>query len=175
MYRSRSRKLEESSILNRTASGHSLLNESTNLLFEREIDNYTRMLEQDKRRFFRLQENRSEVIKEYSQKTKELDTLKSKQFKTETLKKKGEMKILERELNQTINSYNDVLAVNKNFKGEIEELRKEKLNQKEALRRLTLKIEELNAAIVEKENEMLEKKERFSSNKQQILKLKVEN
>lgn len=167
--------MEESSILNRTASGHSLLNESTNLLFEREIDNYTRMLEQDKRRFFRLQENRSEVIKEYSQKTKELDTLKSKQFKTETLKKKGEMKILERELNQTINAYNDVLAVNKNFKGEIEELRKEKLNQKEALRRLTLKIEELNAVIAEKENEILEKKERFSSNKQQILKLKVEN
>lgn len=175
MYRSRSRKMEESSILNRTASGHSLLNESTNQLFEREIDNYTRMLEQDKRRFFRLQENRSEVIKEYSQKTKELDTLKSKQFKTETLKKKGEMKILERELNQTINAYNDVLAVNKGFKGEIEELRKEKLNQKEALRRLTLKIEELNAAIAEKESEMAEKKERFSSNKQQILRLKGEN
>lgn len=133
------------------------------------------MLEQDKRRFFRLQENRSEIIKEYSQRTKELDTLKSKQFKTETLKKKGEMKILERELNQTINAYNDVLAVNKSFKGEIEELRKEKLNQKEALRRLTLKIEELNAAIAEKEGEITEKKERFSTNKQQILKLKVEN
>jgi hypothetical protein len=57
---------------------------------------------------------------------------------------------LERELNQTINSYNDVLAVNKSFKNEIEELRKEKLNQKEALRRLTLKIEELNTLISEK-------------------------
>jgi hypothetical protein len=57
---------------------------------------------------------------------------------------------LERELNQTINSYNDVLAVNKSFKNEIEEFRKEKLNQKEAVRRLTLKIEELNTLISEK-------------------------
>jgi ABC-type transporter Mla subunit MlaD len=69
-------------MFNRTASNASLLTENTNQLFEREIDNYTRMLEQDKRRFFRLQENRSDIIKEYSQKNKELDSLKSKQFKT---------------------------------------------------------------------------------------------
>jgi hypothetical protein len=50
----RSRKLEESSIFNRTANA-SLISENTNQVFEREIDNYTRMLEQDKRRFFRLQ------------------------------------------------------------------------------------------------------------------------
>jgi hypothetical protein len=137
----RSRKLEESSLLfNRTASNASLLGETTGQLFEREIDNYTRMLEQDKRRFFRLQENRSEVLRDHAQKAKELDALKSRAFKTETMKLQAELKILERELNQTINSYNDVLALNKSFKGEIEELRKEKLNQKEAQRRLTLRI-----------------------------------
>lgn len=56
------------------------------------------------------------------------------------LKKKGELKILERELDQTINSYNEVLASNKRCKAEIDELRKEKINQKEATRRLTSKI-----------------------------------
>jgi len=82
----RSRKLEESSLLNRTATNASLLSETTCQLFEREIDNYTRMLEQDKRRFFRLQENRNEVLKDHAQKTKELDSLKSRAFKTETMK-----------------------------------------------------------------------------------------
>jgi ABC-type hemin transport system substrate-binding protein len=150
----RSRKLEESSLFNRTASNASMLSETSGQLFEREIDNYTRMLEQDKRRFFRLQENGSEVLRDHAQKAKELDALKSRAFKTETMKRQGELKILERELNQTINSYNDVLALNKSFKAEIEELRKEKLNQKEALRRLTLRIEELNALVAGKHGEI---------------------
>lgn len=169
----RSRKLEESSFINRTATNASLLSETTNQLFEREIDNYTRMLEQDKRRFFRLQENRNEVLKDHAQKTKELDNLKSRAFKTETMKLQAQQKILERELNQTINSYNDVLALNKSFKAEIEELRKEKLNQKEAQRRLSLRIEELNALVAGKQEEIQQKKERFAANKQQILKLKA--
>lgn len=115
----RSRKVEESSILNRSSSNGSLLCESVGQVFEREIDNYTRMLEQDKRRYFRLQENRSEVLKDHAAKTKELDHLKSKAFKTETMKRQADLKILERELNQTINSYNDVLALNKSLKAEI--------------------------------------------------------
>ena len=169
----RSRKLEESSLLNRTATNASLLSETTCQLFEREIDNYTRMLEQDKRRFFRLQENRNEVLKDHAQKTKELDSLKSRAFKTETMKLQAEQKILERELNQTINSYNDVLALNKSFKAEIEELRKEKLNQKEAQRRLSSKIEDLNTLVAAKQEEIQQQKERFSANKQQIMKLKA--
>ena len=89
------------------------------------------------------------------------------------MKLQAQQKILERELNQTINSYNDVLALNKSFKGEIEELRKEKLNQKEAQRRLSLRIEQLNALVAGKQEEIQQKKERFAANKQQILKLKA--
>lgn len=89
------------------------------------------------------------------------------------MKKKSDLNILERELNQTINSYNDVLALNKSFKAEIEELRKEKLNQKEALKKITTKIQELQSSIATKESEITEKKTKFSTNKQQILKLKL--
>lgn len=74
------KKLEESSIIHKSFSS-SLLSESTNQVFEREIDNYTRLLEQDKRKFFRVQENHNEVVKEYSKKVKELDILKGRQFK----------------------------------------------------------------------------------------------
>ena len=88
------RKLEESSIIHKSFS-NSLLTESTNQVFEREIDNYTRLLEQDKRKFFRMQENKNEVVKEYSKKKKELETLKSRQFSSEMIKMKGKVKILE--------------------------------------------------------------------------------
>jgi hypothetical protein len=36
------------------------------------------VLEQDKRKFFRLQESKNETIREYQNKVKELDQLKSK-------------------------------------------------------------------------------------------------
>jgi hypothetical protein len=73
--------------------------------------------------------------------------LKGKQFQNETFKLKSEAKILERELDQSINSYNDVLASNKNLKIEIDELRKEKLNQKDVMKKLTSKIEEYKKLI----------------------------
>jgi len=66
-----------------------------------------------------------------------------------------------------------VLALNKSFKAEIEELRKEKLNQKEAQRRLSSKIEDLNTLVAAKQEEIQQQKERFSANKQQIMKLKA--
>ena len=40
------------------------------------------------------------------------------------MKLKGEVKIFERELDQTVNSYNDILATNKRLKTDIDELRK---------------------------------------------------
>jgi hypothetical protein len=49
---------------------------------ERDIDNYTRRLEQDKRKFFRAQENYSEIKKDFDHKNKELEKLKSKKTKT---------------------------------------------------------------------------------------------
>lgn len=152
-----SKKLDESSI-NKSVLNSTILSETTNQIIQRDIDNYTRILEQDKRKFFRVQENRNDIIKEYAQKTKELDLLKSRQFKTETMKKKGEVKILERELDSTINSYNEVIANNKKLKSQIDELRKEKLNQKEAMRRLNAKIEEYSLLLEEKHNEISKKK-----------------
>lgn len=88
-----SKKLDESSV-NKSVLSTSALSESNNQVIEREIDNYTRILEQDKRKFFRVQENRNDVLKEYNHKMKELESLKSKQFKTDMIKKKGEVKIL---------------------------------------------------------------------------------
>ena len=105
-----------------------------------------------------MQENRNQLFKEYSKKTKEFDLLKSKQFQTETFKLKSEVKILERELDQSINSCNDVLASNKNLKTEIDELRKEKLNEKDVMKKLTSKIEEHRNLIDETKGNISDKK-----------------
>ncbi len=64
-------KTDESRI-NRSSLNSSILNETTNQVIEREIDNYTRILEKDKRKFFRVQENSNDVLKQYTKKTKEL-------------------------------------------------------------------------------------------------------
>lgn len=68
----------EDLILTRSQINTSVLSETTNQVIQREIDNYTRVLEQDKRKFFRLQESKNETIREYQNKVKELDQLKSK-------------------------------------------------------------------------------------------------
>lgn len=113
-----------------------------------------------------MQENRNQVFKEYSKKTKEFDLLKSRQFQTETFKLKGEVKILERELDQTITSYNDVLASNKSLKTEIDELRKEKLNEKNVMKKLTSKIEEYRSLIDETKDNISTKKESIQQAKE---------
>ena len=147
------RKLEESSIIHKGLSA-SVLNESTNQVFEREIDNYTRLLEQDKRKFFRVQEHHHEVAKEYAKKVKELETVKSRQFKTEVLKMKGQVKILEGELDQSVNAYNHVLASNKKLKDEIDELRKAKLSKKQVMAKIVLKITEFSQLLAQQQTEI---------------------
>lgn len=174
MYKGSTRRLEESSI-NRSTLNSTVLSETTNQLIEREIDNYTRMLEQDKRKFFRVQEGRNETIKEFTEKTRELENLLGREFKSETMKRRGEVKILERELEQGINSYNEVIANNKQLKADIDELRKEKLNQKEAMRRLTLRLADHHSLIAQKQEEIASKKEHIQLAKQDILKLKMQN
>lgn len=57
---------------------------------------------------------------------------------------------MEQELEQSINSYNDVISKNKSLKEEIDELRKSKLNQKNTSYILSHKLEELKILINDK-------------------------
>ena len=85
------------------------------------------------------------------------------------------MKILERELDTTVNGYNEVLAGNKKLRTDIEELRKARLTQKDVIKRLEGQISELETEIVERKQSMGEKQERAEHNKQEILRLKSQN
>lgn len=68
-------------------------------------------------------------------------------------------------MDQSINSYNDVLASNKNLKTEIDELRKEKLNQKDVMKKLTSKIEEYKGLISLTKENISTKQESIGQNK----------
>lgn len=70
----------------------------------------------EKRRFFRLQENHREVLKEHTDKTSQLDTLKSKKFITEISKLNGKKTTLENTLDKAIASYNQALSKNNSLK-----------------------------------------------------------
>lgn len=85
---------------------------------------------------------------------KELDVLKSRQYKNEVFKMKGRVKILEGELDQSINSFNHVLANNKKLKCEIDELRKAKLNQNEVLRKINSRMEECEGLLTQERKDI---------------------
>lgn len=91
------------------------------------------------------------------------------------IRKKGEVKILERELNQCISSYNESLACNNRLRSEIDELRKEKKNQNEAFRTLMERVAQVDKSIAEKKAVAEAKKSSIESAKEGILQLRHTN
>jgi hypothetical protein len=71
---------------------------------------------------------------------------------------KGKVRIFENQLDQTINSYNDVLSTNKRLKVEIDELRKKKLNQKEVMDKINSKISHFSQLIYQEESQISQRK-----------------
>lgn len=58
------------------------------------------------------------------------------------IKMRGKVKILENELDQTINAYNSILSSNMKLKTEIDELRKQKLTQRKVMAKINIRIQE---------------------------------
>lgn len=64
---------------------------------------------------------------------------------------KGKICMLEANLDQTINSYNEALSKNNKLKCQIDELRKDKKNENEKLRFLTQRVSEISVQMEEKQ------------------------
>ena len=107
-------------------------------------------VEEEKRKLFRAQENHREVLKEYQNQVTDLESMKTRKYKTETATLTAKIKCLEGYLEKNIAAYNEALAKNNALKNEIDELRKDKKNQMEAYRRLSSKIEEITNSIKNK-------------------------
>jgi len=80
----------------------SILTESHITSLQREVDNYTRKLEQEKRRLFAIEETYSIVSKEYREHKCKLLELQKVQNTTETKLLQAKVKNMENELEQAV-------------------------------------------------------------------------
>mmetsp|Transcript_24291 Transcript_24291/g.27553 ORF Transcript_24291/g.27553 Transcript_24291/m.27553 type:complete len:482 (+) Transcript_24291:141-1586(+) len=95
---------------------------------QREVDTFTRKLEQERRRRNLLAEQVKNVELELAQKKQRM---KMSSHKNITQKKSStSIRSLDNQLEQAISKYNETLAQNKKLRGQIDVLRREKKNQK---------------------------------------------
>ena len=100
---------------------------------QREVDNYTRKLQQQKRKFFGIQDNLKTVTEEYDKEKSKLNELKKENSKANNVMLQAKVKNLEANLDKAISTFNDTVANNNKLKNEIDMLRREKKNYLEML------------------------------------------
>jgi len=102
------------------------LNESDVQRLQREVDNFTRKLEQEKRRLFTVEETHIATQKEYRELTKKIDSIKP----IVNLEKKNmtsKLKSLEHQVEQLVLKFNETIAVNEGLRSEIDVIRRERV------------------------------------------------
>jgi len=118
------------------------LNESDVQRLQREVDNFTRKLEQEKRRLFTVEETHIATQKEYREKAKKVDTLKP----VVSLEKKNmsaKMKGLEHQFDQLILKFNETVAANENLRSDIDVIRRERVTYNKVKHTMSEEVEKI--------------------------------
>jgi len=120
-----------------------LLSEPEVVKLQRELDNYTRKLEQEKRRLFSLEESHNIVLKEFRERKGRMDKMTSPN-KIEKRNLDIQVSNLQNQLEQSLIKYNEILAANQTLRGEVDVVRRERvtyekvrMNMDEELRIMT--------------------------------------
>ena len=90
---------------------------------QRQADNFTKKLEQEKRRQLLLEDRQKEQLKEFTEKKAELHGMRP--CTKEQKRKMAELKLAENHLDKTIVKYNQIIAENHQLKCQVDALRKE--------------------------------------------------
>lgn len=80
MYRGSSSELDRS--LDITKLSNTRITQTQGDVLHKEIENYTRKFEEEKRKLFRAQENQREIMKDYKNQMADLEMLKTKKYQT---------------------------------------------------------------------------------------------
>ena len=78
----RGKNIDNEKILGLSKATHVSKFETQEESIQREVDNYTRKFEEEKRKLFRAQENHREVLKEYKNQVSDLESMKTRKYKT---------------------------------------------------------------------------------------------
>jgi hypothetical protein len=103
-----------------------LLGEPEIVKLQRDLDSYTRKLEQEKRRLFSLEESHNIVLREYKDRKNKMDKMTSpnkiEKRNTDILSSN-----LQNQLEQSLTKYNEILAANQKLRAEIDVVRRERV------------------------------------------------
>lgn len=93
---------------------------------QREIDNYTAKLEQQKRKFFSIQDTYKETLKEYDQYKQTLQESKRLSQTSDSTMSQAKAKTLKGNFDKMRVAYDETIAYNYKLKAEIDKLRRDK-------------------------------------------------
>ncbi|EAR84486.1 outer dynein arm protein (macronuclear) [Tetrahymena thermophila SB210] len=143
-----------------SAAGRSLLSEPHIVTLQKEVDNYTRRVEHEKRRLFSLEETYNMVKREHQQKKEKITELKQKQNNTSTKLIEAKIKNLRARIEQAQAKYNETQAENQKLKEQINSLRKERVLHLDVCRKLGEEVEKaskLTREIIDQNEEKINK------------------
>lgn len=95
---------------------------------QREVDSYTRKLEQEKKKYFSIEDTHKLVSEEYMREKAKLDELKKESSKAQSVQIQAKIRNLEAGLEKAVSVFDETVAQNTRLKGEIDMLRREKKN-----------------------------------------------
>ena len=103
---------------------------------QKEIDVYTRKIEQEKRKYVTVQEDYQAVMRDFEEERTNLDGMKKANAEGEIVTLQARLKMLEGSLEKSVSFYDETLASNNKLKVEIDRLRREKKNFKDVQKKL---------------------------------------
>jgi len=164
-----------------TKSNRSISFNKTNLLAEsdisklqRDLDNYTRKLEQEKRRLFGLEEAYNIVHKEHKDRKNKMDKMTSPS-KAERKQLDTQIQNLQHQLEQALTKYNEVLAANQKLRDEVDVVRRERVTYSQVRRDMEDELVKVNYEITDQAQRHVQMQKTAEAMKEKILRLKEKN
>ncbi|EGR27002.1 hypothetical protein IMG5_203420 [Ichthyophthirius multifiliis] len=159
----------------KTPTKSSILSEPISISLQREVDNYTRKLEQEKRRLYALEETYNMAHKENLQKKQKIKELKQQQQDIQIKLLETQIKSQKSQIDQAISKYNENETENDKLKQEINSLRKERVLHLQVSDKLEENMQKAQRQTLNILASIEHNKEKTEKNKEQILKLRQLN
>ncbi|KRX06813.1 hypothetical protein PPERSA_11458 [Pseudocohnilembus persalinus] len=153
----------------------SILQENHSQTLQKEVDQYTRKLEHEKRKLYSIEETYEMTLKEYKQKKDELQNMKQKQNSLEQKQLLTKVKNLEHKTEKMVKQADTAHSENKAIQKQIDKLRKERtkyLNIQKNLSDDIVKTNQNTEEVIKKTQDLQEKQGEL---KQEITEIALEN
>jgi chromosome segregation ATPase len=151
-----------------------VLGEPEIVKLQRDLDHYTRKLEQEKRRLFGLDEAYNSLHKEFKERKTKMDKMASP---TKIEKKQNDVQIinLQNQLEQSLSKYNEVLAENQKLRENVDVVRRERVTYDNVRKEMEDELKNIEDQKFEQEINHKSMQQAADRMKEKIIRLKEKN